>query len=353
MKVNKPSTTLAIETSCDDTSLSIVRFEDGIFHIDELISYSQTTLHAQYGGVMPEIAYRSHAEKIIEMMHPHISTWCDRIDSISVTSHPWLPGSLIVGITTAHMLGALRDKPVIECNHIMGHVFSILCERHINTIALPYLCLTVSGWHNDIYLVTDTKQSYIPSAPTHTKHNHIPLWWSLQLWPYTITKISQTMDDAAGECFDKVARMLWGPYPWGKWIDDLAKLGNPDTWYQFRAGSIDGQPLLFSYSGIKSQVHNLIHKLWDALDEQTKANIALAFQNAVCQDLLSKLELASHQYHAKTIGIVGWVSANSMLKNYAHDRFEHTLFPSTFVYCTDNAAMIGVVWLLQEEQEQN
>jgi N6-L-threonylcarbamoyladenine synthase len=154
------------------------------------------------------------------------------------------------------------------------------------------------------------------------------------------------MDDAAGECFDKIARMLWGPYPWGKWIDDLAQLGNPDAWYQFRAGSVDGQPLLFSYSGIKSQVHNLIHKLWDSLDEQTKADIALAFQNAVCQDLLSKLELASHQYHTTTIGIVWGVSACRKLKEINIQKQMDIIYPKKFVYCTDNAAMIGVAGLI-------
>ncbi|MEY3197597.1 MAG: hypothetical protein RL023_150 [Candidatus Parcubacteria bacterium] len=135
----------AIETSCDDTSLAIVEYKDGIFSVPWIQSFSQTQLHEQYGGVMPEIAYRSHAEKIVTMLDPIIDSMKDEVDAIVVTAKPGLPGSLIVGITTAHLLSQLWNKPLIEAHHVIGHVFSILCERNLSDLQLPYLCLTASG----------------------------------------------------------------------------------------------------------------------------------------------------------------------------------------------------------------
>jgi N6-L-threonylcarbamoyladenine synthase len=145
----------AIETSCDDTSLAVVELNDGAFIVPWIQAFSQIDLHQQYGGVMPEMAYRSHAEKIVTMIDPIIHSMANEIEAIVITARPGLPGSLIVGITAAHLLSKIRNKPIIEAHHILGHVFSVLCERRVEDIQLPYICLTASGGHNDLYLIED------------------------------------------------------------------------------------------------------------------------------------------------------------------------------------------------------
>ena len=146
---------LAIETSCDDTSVGIVRLEDNHFFVDVLHTYTQV-IHQQYGGVVPELASRKHAEKIIAVLN-HIG-WdaIQEVDAIAVTTIPGLPGSLVIGKTTAQFLGAWFKKPVLPVNHIYGHIFSILLERDVSSLQFPYVVLTASGGHNDIYVVSDT-----------------------------------------------------------------------------------------------------------------------------------------------------------------------------------------------------
>jgi len=370
--------TLAIETSCDDTSLAIVSFDWTIFSVEKMLAYTQTTEHAQRGGVVPELSARIHADKILVVLE---ELWGealrDEIDFISVTSHPGLPGALIVGITTAYSLSDLRKKPVVEVNHIMGHVFSILIDRKTSILQLPYLCLTVSGGHNDLYLVEDEESmtdddiwlwgneervskdtlqaSEIVSEKAHTKYQHIAVWDNLEVWPYRITKLGQTIDDAGGEAFDKVARMLWGPYPGGKRVSDVAAWGKANEQIDLHAATLPDQPLNFSFSGIKSQVHNLVES-WklDMQDDTVKADIAWRFQEEVTRNLADKLALAADKYFPKTIGIVGGVSANTRLREEvaSHpDLFDQMLrVPKTFAYCTDNAAMIGVVGLLMNTE---
>ncbi len=170
--------TLAIETSCDDTSLAIVTLDDGFFAVEKILAYTQTQEHKQRGGVVPELAARSHAEKILVILDELDIDWTS-IDTISVTAYPGLPGALIVGITTAYTLGKLHNKPVVEVNHIMGHVFSVLVERSETSIELPYVCLTVSGGHNDLYLVENKelqeKNEVDNEKSGHTKHNHLAI----------------------------------------------------------------------------------------------------------------------------------------------------------------------------------
>lgn len=146
--------TLAIETSCDDTSVAVVSFDGDRFAVEKMLAYSQLEVHEEYGGVVPELAARSHMEKILPLIEALGGEQLrEQIDSISVTAYPGLPGALVVGVTAAHTLGALWEKPVIDVHHIMGHVFSVLADRGLATMQLPYLCLTVSGGHNDVYLV--------------------------------------------------------------------------------------------------------------------------------------------------------------------------------------------------------
>ncbi|MBO4204084.1 hypothetical protein J5893_04665 [bacterium] len=186
--------TLAIETSCDDTSLAIISYENGgIFTVEKLIAYSQIAEHTKYGGVLPEIASRLHSEKIIALLQEIGRDEICNVDFISCTTHPGLPGSLVVGSAVGTMLAEHFEKPFVPINHIYGHIFSILLERKLEDIELPMVILTASGGHNDIYLVEREEE----------KQGH----------PYHITKLGATLDDASGEAFDKVSKMLGGPYP--------------------------------------------------------------------------------------------------------------------------------------------
>lgn len=187
--------TFAIETSCDDTSVGIISYADGVFSVDQLMAYSQVKDHQQFGGVVPEIAYRLHSEKIVRLIQEVGMDHISAVDSISVTTHPGLGGSLLVGKTAAHMLGAHLQKKVLGVNHIYGHIFSLLLDRNFKELPFPRVILTASGGHNEIYLVEPKEEiTNLDDAPS--LHN------------FSITKLGQTLDDAAGECFDKVARML-------------------------------------------------------------------------------------------------------------------------------------------------
>lgn len=371
--------TLAIETSCDDTSVAIVIVEDGFFAVEKILAYTQTKEHKQRGGVVPELAARSHAEKILVILD-ELAIDRTSIDTISVTAYPGLPWALIVGITTAYTLWKIHHKPVVEVNHIMGHVFSVLVERSGEELHFPYICLTVSGGHNDLYIVENEKwkikneKCETKSSPaayvdewdmlqlgknqqsnekTHTKHNHLAIGESVKIWKYTVTKLWQTIDDAAGECFDKVARMLGGPYPGGRWIDEMAQKSpvSHEQEITLHAARLPDQPYNFSFSGIKGQLYQHIENWRVKIEnDEQKACVASVFQEEVTDVLVEKLEKAVVAFGAKTIGVVWGVSANARLRQKiaTHARLggSHLLFPTQFVYCTDNAAMIGVVGLM-------
>lgn len=327
---------LAIETSCDDTSLGIISYDDGFFAVEKLVAYSQIADHQKYGGVVPEIASRLHSDKIIALLE---DLWMDavkQVDAIAVTVQPGLPWSLVVGKTAANFLSTRLDKPVLPINHIHGHIFSILVERNISDLRLPYVVLSVSGGHNDIYLVDEVADPIV--------------------WTYSIAKLWTTRDDAAGECFDKVSRMLGGPYPGGVWISEKAHKGNPDSGIMFKRIFLEADKYDFSFSGMKSQVHYFLETMKknnQELDEQIICDIAYAFQEAMVEVLANKLIKAAQHYGAQTIGVVWWVSANKRLWDYIQEHAEHKkvtaqIFkPVKNVYSTDNAAMIGVVGLLE------
>jgi N6-L-threonylcarbamoyladenine synthase len=358
--------TLAIETSCDDTSLAVLNNEFGFFVVEKIMAYTQTEEHKKRWGVVPELAARAHADKIVtvlESLHIDRST----IDTISVTAFPGLPGALVVWVTTAYTLWALYNKPVIEVHHIMWHIFSVLVERSLADIQFPYVCLTVSGGHNDLYVVNSHQSSVISDQKlmsnewwliNKSKLNHVNIWESIIVWPYSVTKLWQTIDDASWECFDKVARMLWWPYPWGKWIGDQAI--QYDLWshtehtWSFNAAKLPDQPFNFSFSGIKWQIHQLVSR--GEIDPKNANDIhavAYHFQEAVTDVLVEKLAKAVQKFWAKTVGVVWWVSANLRLREKIaiHPLLSkaNVLFPTQFVYCTDNAAMIGVVGLMEED----
>lgn len=345
-------TVLAIETSCDDTSLAIVREEHGSFFVDKILAYSQIDDHQKYGWVVPEIAFRLHSEQILALMQQFLS-YIDQIDAIVVTTHPWLAGSLLVWKTVAHMIGKHYNKPVIWAHHVYWHIFSILLERNKSDVKLPWIVLTASWWHNEIYHVTTTSID-----------NEIPYAWQSKILTTTfdtladinITKLWKSLDDAAWECFDKVARMLGGPYPWGQWISEKALLWKPHPDFRFKRVLLKDHtnPYDFSFSGMKSQAYNLLQKLakqWVVIEGDILHDIAYEFQEAIVDTLLYKLNSAVVEYKPATIWIVWWVSANDRLYHAARDLCENryqipVLRPTKKLYSTDNGAMIGVVWLL-------
>ena len=355
------TSTLAIETSCDDTSLGIVRRDGQAFVVDQLMAYSQVPDHQAYGGVVPEIASRLHSEQIIKVLSALDSQLIENVDTISVTTHPGLPGSLVVGKTVAHMLAEWHHKPLIELNHIHGHIFSLLLERDLNEIEFPMVVLTASGWHNDIYLIEKTDSRQPDSS--------IELEWTVQhCWPFTIQKLGQTLDDAAGECFDKVSRMLGGPYPGGVWISEHAKKYSESETHDesqkvtFKRIFLSKEWFNFSFSWMKSQVSILTRKREEdniPLTEDLICAVAYEFQEAVVEVLAKKLIKAGRAYGAKTLWISGWVSANDRLFEYANELLkekkakdnlilaERILTPTKKIYSTDNAAMIGVAGILQ------
>lgn len=334
---------LAIETSCDDTSVGIIRLENQTFFVDTLLAYSQIQDHQKYGGVVPEIASRLHSEKIIPLLEAVGLEKIKGVDAIAVTTHPGLPWSLLIGKTSAHFLAQWLKKPLYPVNHIHGHIFSTLLERSVNDIQFPYVVLSVSGGHNDLYIVEEAQSS-------KDRDN------SVTIGPYTITKLWWTRDDAAGECFDKVSRMLGGPYPGGARISEQASKGNPDSGIVFKRIFLDADGYDFSFSWMKSQIHYFLeemHKNNVLLDAQKACDIAYAFQEAVVEVLAKKLVKTGVKLGAKTLGIVGGVSANKRLFAYAQDYMQSKninislLKPVQFVYSTDNAAMIGAAALVE------
>lgn len=344
----KKMRTLAIETSCDDTSLAIVHNTTGTFEVETILAYSQITEHQKFWGVVPELASRLHSEKIIALLQAIWWEEIKKVDFISVTTQPGLPGSLVVGKTVAYELGAFFDKEVVPVHHISGHIFSVLLERKLEDLVFPLVILTASGGHNDIYLVQEEKNLLAEDLSAFP---------SFAFAGFSVTKIGQTLDDAAGECFDKVSRMLWGPYPWWVRISQKAELGKKNPLVEFKRIFLAHDRFEFSFSGMKSQVSFLLEKLKKeriALDEQLICDIAYEFQEAVVEVLSKKLVQAGIQFDAKSLAIAGGVSANNRLIQATQKLLEKKLpsvsffSPAKKLYSTDNGAMIGVVWLLSK-----
>ena len=347
--------TLAIETSCDDTSLAIVDNDDWFFNVEKIVMYSQIQQHIPYWWVLPEVASRLHSEKIVALISEIWLENIEGVDFISVTTKPWLPGSLVVGRTSAYLLSEYYHKPLVEINHIHGHIFSILLERKIEDIQCPLVILTASWGHNDLYVVNNEIIDELKNLDTE------------QVWPFYVMKIWYTLDDAAWEAFDKVSKMLNGPYPWWPWISAQALKWKPNEKFQFKRIFLplkDDQIFEFSFSWMKSQVLQLlshIEKEGIILTEQDICDIAYEFQEATVETLWKRLMRAAKMYWAKMIAIAGWVSANKRLAGYVQELVDewnnseyaekkslHVDFihPVKNLYSTDNWAMIGVVGLL-------
>jgi len=302
---------LGIETSCDETSVSIVK--NGKEEIATVV-LSQMNEHANYGGVVPEIASRMHVENItlvIDECLKKADMTMDRIDAIAVTYGPGLIGCLLIGVEAATTLSYIYKKPLIPVHHIAGHIYA---NNLVSEMKFPLIALVVSGGHTDLIFMEDN---------------------------YKFKKIGGTLDDAVGECYDKVARVINVQYPGGPLVDKLSYEGK-DT-YSLPL-PLDDETYNFSFSGIKSAVINLVHNEKQRGNEIRKSDIACSFQNRVVEILTKKTMRALKEYDVKNLIIAGGVSANSGIRSNFSKLCEKegiNLTIPNIKYCTDNAAMIA------------
>ncbi len=308
---------LGIETSCDETGCAVVKKEDNRITILSNVVASSANLQSKYGGIIPEQAAREQIKSIIPVIEESLQasgTRPQKIDAIAVTYGPGLIGSLLVGVETAKTLAKVWNKPLIPINHLLGHFYA----NWINTTPpdFPCLGLLVSGGHTDLVLFTN-----------HNKYEYL----------------GGTRDDAAGECFDKCARLLGLPYPGGPQISEIAQNGDPDR-FKLPIPMKNSKDLDFSYSGLKTAVANMVHS--GQFTDNSKADLAASLEKTIIQSLIDKITLALKKYPVKSVTVAGGVAANRKLV----DRLQLTvnsINPKINLHipppnlCTDNGAMIA------------
>ena len=302
---------LAIESSCDETSMSVIK--NGEIDLGTVI-LSQIDIHKMYGGVVPEIASRSHVENVTIVLEETLkkaNITMNEIDAVAVTYGPGLIGSLLVGLIAAKTISYIYKKPLIPVHHIAGHIYA---NNLVNKMQFPLIALVISGGHTELIYMKDH---------------------------YNFEKIGGTLDDAVGECYDKVARVLDLEYPGGPKVDKLAHLGS-DT-YQLPV-PLNDDSYNFSFSGIKSAVINLAHNERQKGNTIIKENLACSFQNRVVEVITKKTIKALKEYNVNNLIVAGGVAANkgireSLERKCKENNINLTVPPIT--YCTDNAAMVG------------
>ncbi len=312
---------LAIETSCDETALAVLTERRGFLYLEKDAVYSQVNIHKKYGGVVPEVASRKHLETIMPLLdHTLGKNKLKNIDYIAFTQGPGLVTSLVLGVATAKALSLASAKPLIPINHLEGHIYSNWLthkELQANSANIfPSIVLIVSGGHTELVLMKD-----------HGKY---------QL-------IGKTLDDAVGEAFDKVAKLLGLGYPGGPIVSKLALMGNAHK-YDFPRPMINSHNFDFSLSGLKTAILYFLEKK-QKITQQDVADICAGFQLAVTDVLVKKTFLAAKKYSAKSIMLAGGVSANTFLKQNLQsnaDKLALSFFAPEIKYTGDNAAMIAV-----------
>jgi N6-L-threonylcarbamoyladenine synthase len=315
---------MGIETSCDETAVSIVK--NGKEIVSNIVA-SQIESHKRFGGVVPEIASRHHVEQItivLEEALKEASVSYDEIDAIAVTEGPGLVGALLIGVNAAKAVAFAQGIPLVAVHHIAGHIYA---NRLVSEMKFPLLALVVSGGHTELVYMKE--------------HGHFEV-------------IGETRDDAAGEAYDKVARTLHLPYPGGPHIDRLAHEGEanidlPRAWLE--EGSYD-----FSFSGLKSAVINTIHNAEQREESIKPENLAASFQASVIDVLVTKTLRAVKQYEVKQVLLAGGVAANKGLRGALNTAFEEITDVELVIppldLCTDNAAMIAAAGSIMFEKGQ-
>jgi N6-L-threonylcarbamoyladenine synthase len=317
---------LAIETSCDDTSVAIVD-RQGFVHT--VVSASQDLDHEMYGGIVPEIAARNHSIALIPLIEEAFKkagmSWTD-VQGIAVTNRPGLIGALIVGLVTAKSLSQAKGLPFLGVNHLEGHLLAPFLKDSTHAppedFDYPYVGLAISGGHTSLYHITGLGEYKVLGA---------------------------TRDDAAGECFDKFAKMAGLGFPGGVRVDQMAKLGNPKA-FDFPRSLIHDESFDMSFSGLKSSGQRMLEQLGPEEVKARLSDLCASFQEAIVDVLIAKLDRAAKVYRAKRVILTGGVSANSRLRaraeQWAQEKNLRLVIPP-LRYCTDNAAMIGYVGVLR------
>lgn len=306
--------TLALETSCDETSAAVI--QDGRQILSNIIS-TQVPIHRKFGGVVPEIASRQHIEYVMPIIKEALDTAhvsLQEIDHIGVTYGPGLVGALLVGVAAAKALSFALDKPLVGVNHMEGHIFANFLSHP--ELEPPFLALVVSGGHTQLVKIEGYN---------------------------TFTLLGQTRDDAAGEAFDKIARVMGYPYPGGPQIDKLAKDGNPDA-IAFPKALHEKHNFEFSFSGLKSAVLNYLHTQEQRKQPYDVHDVAASFQKTIVETLVEKTMDAAAYCGMNKIAVAGGVSANSALAaamEQACAAHGYSFYRPEPVLCTDNGAMIG------------
>lgn len=306
---------LGIETSCDETSAAVIQDGKTLSNV-----ISSQAIHNYFGGVVPEIASRIHIQiisKVVVDALKKANTKIDEIDGIAVTYQPGLIGSLVVGTNFAKGLSLKYHKPLIPIDHIEGHIYSGFLEGE--EISFPFISLVVSGGHTALFLVNSFNEYEM---------------------------IGATRDDAAGEAFDKIGKLLGLGYPAGPIIDKLAKEGNPKR-FNFPRGLISSDDFDFSFSGLKTSVRYFLEKTYPrGISEQDLPDLCASIQEAIVDVLVAKCKRAIYQFNINTLVIAGGVSANSRLRQLANDTFSNLgikIIIPKLQFCMDNAAMIGLL----------
>ena len=317
---------LSIETSCDETSAAVI--ENGDTILSNVVA-SQINSHKRFGGVVPEIASRHHVEYITliieEAMEEAYVTFED-LDAVAVTEGPGLVGALLIGVNAAKAIAYAHNLPLIPVNHIAGHIYA---NQLVQPLEFPLLSLVVSGGHTELIYMKE--------------HGSFEI-------------IGETRDDAAGEAYDKIGRVIGVPYPGGKHIDEMAQVGE-DT-FNFPRAMIDEDNYDFSFSGLKSAFINKVHNAEQKGEELNREDLATSFQQAVVDVLVSKTIRAAKEYGVKQIILAGGVAANSGLRAGLSVAVETELTDVPLIIpplslCGDNAAMIGAAAFLEKEQFKN
>lgn len=313
--MNKTIRILGIESSCDDTSAAVIENNSVLSNL-----IANQEIHSKYGGVVPELASRAHQQNIVPVVTAalnHANINLEEIDAIAYTKGPGLLGSLLVGNSFVKGLSLALNKPLLEVNHMQAHILAHFIKDNTASPKFPFLCLTVSGGHTQIVKVTS---------------------------PLTMQVIGTTLDDAAGEAFDKAAKMMGIPYPGGPLVDKYSKEGDPNR-FKFKVGNMKGYN--YSFSGLKTGILYFLREQKNnnpSFIEENLADLCASIQKTIIDTLFIKIEEAVKDLGINEVAIAGGVSANSALRsrlmNYEEKAW--SVYIPKFEYCTDNAAMIAI-----------